>query len=186
MQRTADPRKQLVTQPPTPATQGGVPWARIRVLCVVIKETQGKCAAATGQNCGRRPARRRAPQQPCAPRHHARTMASRQSPAPMRGARRPANRSTASRRRLGPQGQDRSGWDRQSAQFSNLVRPVASGSGNEAWWVSTHNEKLLPHSYQGRIGIGFRAYTMMLLMGMWTSFTKKPMKPIMKKPIAVA
>lgn len=28
--------------------------------------------------------------------------------------------------------------------------------------------------------------TMMLLMGMWISLTKKPMKPIMQKPIAVA
>lgn len=29
-------------------------------------------------------------------------------------------------------------------------------------------------------------YTMMLLMGMWMSLTKNPMKPIMAKPIAVA
>ena len=29
-------------------------------------------------------------------------------------------------------------------------------------------------------------YTMMLLIGMWMSLTKKPMKPIMQKPIAVA
>lgn len=28
--------------------------------------------------------------------------------------------------------------------------------------------------------------TMMLLMGMWISLTKKPMKPIMQKPMAVA
>ena len=28
--------------------------------------------------------------------------------------------------------------------------------------------------------------TMMLLMGMWMSFTKKPMKPMMAKPMAVA
>ena len=30
------------------------------------------------------------------------------------------------------------------------------------------------------------APTMMLLMGMWISFTKNPMKPMMAKPIAVA
>lgn len=29
-------------------------------------------------------------------------------------------------------------------------------------------------------------YTMMLLMGMWMSLTKKPMKPMMANPIAVA
>lgn len=29
-------------------------------------------------------------------------------------------------------------------------------------------------------------YTMMLLMGMWMSLTKKPMNPMMAKPIAVA
>lgn len=29
-------------------------------------------------------------------------------------------------------------------------------------------------------------YTMMLLIGMWMSFTKKPMKPIMQNPMAVA
>lgn len=29
-------------------------------------------------------------------------------------------------------------------------------------------------------------YTMMLLMGMWISLTKNPIKPIMQKPIAVA
>lgn len=29
-------------------------------------------------------------------------------------------------------------------------------------------------------------YTMMLLIGMWISLTKKPMKPIMQKPMAVA
>lgn len=29
-------------------------------------------------------------------------------------------------------------------------------------------------------------YTMMLLMGMWMSLTKNPMKPMMAKPIAVA
>lgn len=28
--------------------------------------------------------------------------------------------------------------------------------------------------------------TMMLLMGMWISFTKKPIKPMMAKPMAVA
>lgn len=28
--------------------------------------------------------------------------------------------------------------------------------------------------------------TMMLLMGMWINFTKKPMKPMMANPIAVA
>jgi hypothetical protein len=30
------------------------------------------------------------------------------------------------------------------------------------------------------------APTMMLLMGMWISFTKNPMKPMMAKPMAVA
>jgi hypothetical protein len=29
-------------------------------------------------------------------------------------------------------------------------------------------------------------HTMMLLMGMWMSFTKKPMNPIIANPIAVA
>lgn len=29
-------------------------------------------------------------------------------------------------------------------------------------------------------------YTMMLLIGMWMSLTKKPMKPMIAKPIAVA
>jgi len=29
-------------------------------------------------------------------------------------------------------------------------------------------------------------YTMMLLMGMWMSLTKNPMKPMMANPIAVA
>lgn len=29
-------------------------------------------------------------------------------------------------------------------------------------------------------------YTMMLLMGMWISLTKNPMKPMMQKPMAVA
>jgi len=29
-------------------------------------------------------------------------------------------------------------------------------------------------------------YTMMLLMGMWINLTKKPMKPMMANPIAVA
>lgn len=29
-------------------------------------------------------------------------------------------------------------------------------------------------------------YTMMLLMGMWMSLTKKPMNPMMANPIAVA
>lgn len=29
-------------------------------------------------------------------------------------------------------------------------------------------------------------YTMILLIGMWISFTKKPMKPMIANPIAVA
>ena len=32
----------------------------------------------------------------------------------------------------------------------------------------------------------YYAPTMMLLMGMWMSFTKNPMNPMMAKPIAVA
>lgn len=32
----------------------------------------------------------------------------------------------------------------------------------------------------------FNTYTMMLLMGMWMSLTKNPMKPMMANPIAVA
>ena len=31
-----------------------------------------------------------------------------------------------------------------------------------------------------------RTHTMMLLIGMWMSFTKNPMKPIIANPIAVA
>lgn len=31
-----------------------------------------------------------------------------------------------------------------------------------------------------------KTYTMMLLIGIWISLTKNPMKPIMQKPIAVA
>ena len=31
-----------------------------------------------------------------------------------------------------------------------------------------------------------RTYTMILLIGMWMSFTKKPMNPMIAKPIAVA
>ena len=36
-----------------------------------------------------------------------------------------------------------------------------------------------------KLVVGY-APTMMLLMGMWMSLTKKPMKPIIAKPIAVA
>lgn len=32
----------------------------------------------------------------------------------------------------------------------------------------------------------FKTYTMMLLMGMWTSLIKYPMKPIIAKPIVTA
>ena len=33
---------------------------------------------------------------------------------------------------------------------------------------------------------GYPYPTMILLMGMWISFTKKPMKPMIAKPVAVA
>merc|ERR550532_3505593 len=43
-------------------------------------------------------------------------------------------------------------------------------------------------TYTTRAGIAGPSYdpTMMLLMGMWMSLTKNPMKPMMAKPIAVA
>merc|ERR1719209_2312733 len=41
------------------------------------------------------------------------------------------------------------------------------------------------HGHSGP-GLLLQAPTMMLLMGMWMSLTKNPMKPMMAKPIAVA
>ena len=47
-----------------------------------------------------------------------------------------------------------------------------------------------PRPYLGRICKTYERFiihpTMMLLMGMWMSFTKNPMNPMMAKPIAVA
>ena len=48
------------------------------------------------------------------------------------------------------------------------------------YWLYLTGIKLFLSSSQ------FYAPTIMLLMGMWMSLTKKPMKPMMPKPIAVA
>lgn len=51
-------------------------------------------------------------------------------------------------------------------------------------FAEQYNIQCKTFPYEGTINID--TYTIMLLMGMWISFTKKPMKPMIAKPIAVA
>lgn len=46
--------------------------------------------------------------------------------------------------------------------------------------------KIIIKNIQNLVGWLSGTYTMMLLMGMWMSFTKNPMKPMIANPIAVA
>ena len=51
-------------------------------------------------------------------------------------------------------------------------------------WVTPQNK--VGHHTHRRNSVRTTTHTMMLLMGMWISFTKKPMNPIIENPIAVA
>ena len=46
--------------------------------------------------------------------------------------------------------------------------------------------KMLHDSKQQKENVYFYEPTMMLLMGIWINLTKKPMKPMIAKPMAVA